>query len=66
MLNVNFEAMKDRIEEIVREYGIDIENEAEFIEKLLNLHSVIKIKPLSKYCDIKFHNECDCGKYCTG
>lgn len=32
--------MKDKIEEIVREYGINIENEAEFIEELLNLHSV--------------------------
>ena len=32
----------------------------------LNLQPVMKCKPLSKDCDIKFHDECDCGKYCTG
>jgi len=32
--------MKDKIKEIVNKYGIDIENEAEFIDELLILHSV--------------------------
>jgi len=50
-VNVNFEAMKDKIWEILSEYGDYKIGEDELVEKLLNLHLVMWWKP-----DIEIRN----------